>query len=165
MQRMRSMRGLDDYIKLLQLFYSYFGAIEDRINLFIGSTELPDYLQRRKSESLATDLRSLNGTLPEKTALTDLPEIKNYLQAFGAMYVMEGSTLGGLIISQMITKQLGIRDKGLLFFQSYGEHLTTMWDSFRLTLNRQADNETDAQKVIAAADATFRQFKAAMDRG
>ena len=159
-QRMRTMRSLDDYIKLLQFFYSYFGALEDRINLYIGSAELPDYLQRRKSESLAADILALGGELPIKTAVTDLPVIENRLQAFGALYVMEGSTLGGQIISQMITKHLGIDDKGLLFFQSYGGNLTTMWDTFKLILNRQADNEADAEILITAADATFRQFKA-----
>jgi len=156
---MRNIRSLNDYIKLLQFFYSYFGALEDRINLYIGIPELPDYLQRRKSESLAEDIRSLGGELPIKTAVTDLPVIENHLQAFGALYVMEGSTLGGQIISQMITKQLGIHNKGLLFFQSYGDNLTTMWNTFKLTLNRQADNETDAEIIITAADATFRQFK------
>jgi heme oxygenase len=162
-QRMRAMRSLDDYIKLLQIFYSYFGALEDRINLYVGSTQLPDHLERRKLESLVKDIQSLGGTLPEKVAAEHLPLIENHLQAFGALYVMEGSTLGGKIISQMISKQLGIHNNGLLFFQSYGEQLNSMWDNFKLTLNRQADTEADCETIIAAADATFKQFKVVLD--
>jgi len=114
------MQTTEDYISLLQVFYSFFGALEDRINVYIGSAELPDHLQRRKSEALAIDIRTLGGILPQKAALSDIPEIDDHLQAFGALYVMEGSTLGGQIISQMIAKQLGIQDKGISFFQNYG---------------------------------------------
>jgi heme oxygenase len=157
--RMRAMRGTDNYIDLLQVFYRYFGALEDRITLFIGSAELPDHLQRRKSESLANDIRALGGVLPEKASLSEIPVIEDHLQAFGALYVMEGSTLGGIIISKMVAKQLGMGDQGLSFFQSYGEHLPTMWATFKLTLNRQAGNEADAERIIAAAAETFTKFK------
>jgi heme oxygenase len=74
-QRMRAMRGLDDYIQLLQAFYGYFGAVEARVNTFIGSAELPDYLLRRKSESLATDILSLGGSLPEKAAMEQIQSL------------------------------------------------------------------------------------------
>ncbi|MGF7077701.1 biliverdin-producing heme oxygenase [Mucilaginibacter sp. UYCu711] len=158
-RRMRAMRGLEDYIQLLQSFYGYFGALEDRINFFIGRAELPDYLLRRKSESLAKDIISLGGKVPDKAGVDNIPMIENYLQAFGALYVMEGSTLGGQIITQMLTKQLRLQDKGLLFFSSYGEHLETMWATFKMTLNRQATSNAEAEIVILAADATFRQFK------
>ena len=164
MYKLRAMQSLTDYIALLQIFYHYFGALEDRIDLFIGSAQLPDHLQRRKSDSLAKDISALGGALPEKATLLKLPVIEDHLQAFGALYVMEGSTLGGKFISQMIAKQLNIRDKGLSFFQSYGEHLTTMWAKFKLTLNRQANNETDAERIIAAAEATFQQFSVSLNR-
>ena len=163
-QRMRAMRSADDYIGLLQLFYSYFGALEDRINLYIDSTNLPDHLERRKSACLADDIRALGGILPEKVGVEDIPEIENHLQAFGALYVMEGSTLGGQIISQMIGKQLGMQDKGLSFFKSYGDNLTTMWDTFKLALNKQAKNDAEAESIIATAAETFRKFKVLLDR-
>lgn len=161
-QRMRTLQTINDYLLLLQFFYSYFGALEDRINLYLGSAELPDYPQRRKTAALAADIQALGGTLPSKTPLNDLPQIKNHLQAFGALYVMEGSTLGGPVISAMIRKQLGLTDKGLTFFYSYGEHLTTMWDTFKLTLNRQAETHSDVEMTITAANATFRKFGAVL---
>jgi heme oxygenase len=161
--RMRAMKSLKDYIELLQAFYGYFGSVEDRVNIFIGSTELPDYLLRRKSESLIKDIASLGGSLPEKATIEQIPVIGNHLQAFGALYVMEGSTLGGQVICKMLIKQLGIGEKGLSFFQSYGDHLTTMWDTFKVTLNRQAEKAGDAEIIIAAANSTFKQFKTWLD--
>lgn len=162
--QMRSMKSVSDYTKLLQIFYSYFGSLEDSIDKYIGSAELPDHLQRRKSESLAADIRALGGDLTEKASSAEIPEIADHLQAFGALYVMEGSTLGGKIISQMIAKQLGIKDKGLSFFQSYGEDLSSMWLSFKQTLDQQADTPAERERVIAAAYDTFYQFKILFDR-
>jgi len=163
--RMRAMRDAEDYLGLLQSFYSYFGSIEDRANLYIGSAELPDHLQRRKSASLATDIYALGGKLPQKALPADVPVIENKLQAFGALYVMEGSTLGGPIISRMVKKQLSIdTEEGLSFFNSYGDNLHAMWNTFKLTLDRQAPDEASADIVIAAAQATFRQFKAFLDQ-
>ncbi len=161
-KRMRSMRTTEDYIALLQAYYSLLIRLEDRISIHIGAAELPDYLQRRKSENLAIDIRSLGGIVPPKVFLLEIPEIDDHLQAFGALYVIEGSTLGGRIISRMIANQLAIQDNGLSFFQSYGEHLTTMWATFKLTLNRQADIEEDRERIITAAYATFHKFKAAL---
>jgi heme oxygenase len=161
--QMRAMRSVDDYINLLQVFYSYFGALEDQINKYIGSDELPDYLQRRKSASLAKDILALGGSLPKKVTAAHLPVIENYLQAFGALYVIEGSTLGGSIISRMLSTQLGLKDNGLSFFQSYGENLATMWATFKLTLNQQAKNKAETEMVINAADATFGQFKVCLE--
>jgi heme oxygenase len=162
--QMRGMRNQEDYISLLQLFYSYFSALEDQINQYIGTEQLPDYMERRKTESLVDDIRSLGGVLPEKAKKTDLPQIDNHLQAFGALYVIEGSTLGGQIISNMIAKQLHITDKGLSFFKSYGDATNAMWEDFKKVLNNlQLDNPADQESIINAADDTFFKFKLCID--
>jgi heme oxygenase len=158
-QRMREIRTVNDYLNLLKYFYRYFGALEDRVDLYITNKELPDYQVRRKSASLSADILSLGGKLPEKMPHEALPIIENRLQAFGTLYVMEGSTLGGLIISQMIRKQLSVSDQHLSFFQSYGDSLFSMWNSFKLALDRQPEAEADREVIIAAAGATFLQFK------
>lgn len=161
---MRAMKGLDDYLSLLQAFHGFIGGLEKNINRYIGIRELPDYLERRKSESLANDIRSLKGALPYDASETDLPEVNNYLQAFGAMYVMEGSTLGGQIISKMLIQQLGLEKNEVSFFQSYDEHLTSMWNSFKGILNRQADTDAEAEQIIGAAQSTFESLKNWLDK-
>jgi heme oxygenase len=159
LQRLRGMYTVNDYLHLIQNFYCYFAALEERIKLYVGTSELPDYQERRKSASLENDVLSLGGVLPEKVPALLLPMIENQLQAFGALYVMEGSTLGGLIISQMIKKQLNISDNHLSFFRSYGDQLVPMWNSFKLILDKQPETKAEDEIVIAAADATFGQFK------
>jgi heme oxygenase len=145
-----------DYMQLLQLFYGYFGGLEDRINLFINENLLPDQAERRKTEAIAEDIAELGGHPVAKATGDALPEINNAAQAFGALYVIEGSTLGGTIISKMIAGKLGF-STGLSFFNSYGENTHQMWASFKDVLNQQP-SENDAA-ITETANNTFLKFK------
>ena len=158
--RMRSIANSDDYVELLQIFYGYFGALEDKINQYIGPTQLPDYAERRKSESLFNDIKSLGNTLPQEPEVLDLPIIENSLQAFGALYVIEGSTLGGKIISKLIANQLDLQNNnGLSFFISYGDKTEEMWEEFKEVLDMQPQNQADTKIILDAANDTFLKFK------
>lgn len=158
--RMKSVRSAQDYIDLLQLFYSYFGGLETRINQFISEEQLPDYADRRKSAALAKDITDLGGTPVTLADGDSLPQIENVLQAFGALYVIEGSTLGGKIISKMMAQQLGITNGvGLSFFNGYGDNSMPMWDKFKQKLDLLAQNDNDENIVVEAANQTFTKFK------
>lgn len=157
---MRAIQTKTHYIELLQLFYNYFGAIEKQINLFIGAGQLDDYLQRRKTSALMTDIKALGGSVEQNINAEDLPHYGNSLQAFGALYVLEGSTLGGPHICKMIKKQLGQQDDvGFTFFNSYGDQTEAMWHKFKLILDNQAENENEQNMILQAADSTFLKFR------
>jgi heme oxygenase len=163
--KLKGMQNPDDYIRILQIFYAYFGALEDQINQFIGVDQLQDYAERRKTESIKNDILALNGIVPEKAAPGDLPEIGNLLQAFGALYVIEGSTLGGQVISKMISKQLALDDNaGISFFKSYGEHTMPMWGKFKAVLEHHASSQHAADVITEAANETFGKFRLWMEK-
>ena len=159
-QRMKAIHTLPEYVALLQLFYTYFGALEKRIDLYITPAYLPDYHQRRKAAALAQDITDLGSELAPEAGADHLPAIHNRLQAFGALYVIEGSTLGGQIISKMMEKQLPLpTGRGLLFFKGYGEHSGAMWAAFTTALNAQVHIAAEEETVIAAANQTFFHFE------
>lgn len=162
--RMKAIRSKEDYINLLQLFYSYFGGLEKLIDLHLDKSALPDYDQRRKSASLAHDISAL-GEVPQEVATgAALPAVTNHLQAMAALYVIEGSTLGGKFISKMIAQQLNITDgAGLLFFNSYSDNTEAMWNMFKEVLNKQSTSAIESAEVISAANETFARFKAWAD--
>ncbi|AMR30675.1 hypothetical protein A0256_04185 [Mucilaginibacter sp. PAMC 26640] len=155
---LKAIRSETEYADLLKLFYGYFGGLETRINEFIDTGLLPDSHQRRKTAALGHDLEDLGSDLPAKASGEWLPTIKMHLQALGALYVIEGSTLGGKIISKMMQQHLGLTDKGLSFFAGYGEQTEQMWDTFKEVLNQQAQNPEEEAVVIAAANETFLKF-------
>jgi heme oxygenase len=156
--KLKTIRSANDYTGLLKLFYGYFGGLEQKINKIIDTEFLPDHMERRKTKAIADDLLSLGSEIPEQATGNSLPVIANHLQALGALYVIEGSTLGGKIISKMMQQQLNLGGKGLSFFAGYGDRTERMWDSFKSTLNKQAETPARQAEVIAAANETFLKF-------
>src|SRR6202012_3931779 len=80
--RMKAMRSIDAYVSLLQMFYSYFGGLEQKINAFVGEQNLPDYNQRRKTDAIATDIQALDGAVPAIANSNELPTINSLPKAF-----------------------------------------------------------------------------------
>ena len=156
---MRGIRSKEGYVQLLILFYSFFGGLELAIHAQLDHSQLPDYKLRRKTAALAEDLVQFGKKLPLLACGTELPGINNHLQALGALYVIEGSTLGGAIISKMIKQQLTIPDnKGLSFFNGYGEATEKMWRDFKLFLDGPLNPGGEAV-VIQSANDTFNKFR------
>jgi heme oxygenase len=81
-----------------------------------------------------------------------------YRTAFlGAMYVMEGSTLGGQYIARQVEEALGLEPGvGDAYFRGYGERTGEMWRAFRAVLMEVP--EADGEMVIDAARAMFAVF-------
>jgi heme oxygenase len=163
--QMKNMRSKQDYLALLGDFYAYFGGLEQQIERFISVSDLPDYHERRKTEAIANDIKALSGTIPATAQNDDLPQIDNYLKAFGALYVIEGSTLGGKIISKMVQQHLQITENaGLSFFNSYGEDTMQMWERFKDVLNQVAATPADEEIILGAANETFAKFKSWLEK-
>ena len=147
------------YIDFLILFAAYFGAVEKLVDESINLSCVPDYLQRRKAAVLLADMNFLNTQLSPKTALIMLPVIENNLQCLGALYVMEGSTLGGATIARLIESKTKLSSKcGLAFFNGYGAATITMWQTFKNQLDSILLKPEDEYVVIQSANETFARF-------
>ena len=149
------------YLKLLKEFYGFIGPLEKVIDQSIDQDSVPDYAERRKAGLLLNDILALEGACGSFAAAPELPEIGDAYQALGALYVLEGSTLGGKIIARMLRGKLNLDESqdGLSYFTSYGEDAEIMWGRFKEALNRQTDDESLQRRIIEAADDTFRKFK------
>ncbi|RYF26482.1 MAG: heme oxygenase [Flavobacteriales bacterium] len=153
--KLKAIRSNADYADVLKHFYAYFNAVEKAIEPYITTSVLPDYAERRNSSYIKADIEELGGSineLPEAKA----PEINNLQQALGALYVMEGSIMGGSIIVQMLAKY-GV-EKGVSFFSGYGAQTGEMWAKFTAALNSNAQDEIQENEAIDAANQTFANF-------
>jgi len=153
--RLKAIRSNADYADLLKHFYAYFNAIEKAIAPFITADVLPDYADRRDSSYIKRDIEELGGDVNNLPAV-QTPEITNTVQALGALYVLEGSIMGGPYIVQMLNK-FGV-DKGVSFFSGYGEATGQKWGTFISILNNAAQTEEQQAAAIKAADETFARF-------
>ena len=152
--RIKNISNNEDYIALLKCFYSYFNAVENAIAPYINSV-LPDYKERRNSSYIKADIEELGGTI-DKLPPATATEVKDAIQAMGALYVLEGSIMGGPYIVQMLQKK-GI-EKGFSFFSGYGAESGKKWGVFTAALNILPQTETDVAKAVDAARETFKNF-------
>ncbi len=152
---LKQIEDKQDYAWILQQFYSFYKPLEALISSFIDQSVLADYAQRRKSDALLQDIKTLEADIPVSFAQKhNLPQINNHLTAMGALYVLEGSTLGGRIISGMVYKKLNL-NTGFNFFNSYGEQTPVMWQKFLMALNQKQLDKNESLLVVDTAEETF----------
>ena len=156
--------GLIDYQRRLQRYHGFYAPIEP---LIAAAADWPrwgmDISARIKTPWLAADLACLAGrdALDEAASemlpvCSTLPPLDTAAAAFGCLYVLEGATLGGRVISRQIERGLGLDATcGARFFHGYGERTGAMWKAFRASLGAFADTSSGEDQVVASAIATF----------
>lgn len=147
------------YAQLLSIFYGYFKPLETLVEPY-GKTLLPDYPLRRKAEYLALDLQWAGVDVNTLPLCQNLPVIESAEDAMGALYVMEGSTLGGKIISQMLMKNMQLTtDENVRFFSGYKEQTGPMWHAFLTHLTHTINSTAQQNRTVHAARQVFTCFE------
>ena len=159
--KLQAVRTTEDYAIILRMFYGFFHPLEEKIQQFISTDLLPDIRERRTSSLIRNDLSAL-GIQVELPVCNSLPQINDSSSAFGALYVLEGSTLGGKMIARMLAKKDGsaIPAGALHFFGGYQEQTGKMWTSFLAVLNQQ----TTTEDIVHSANQTFMHLKSWMQQ-
>lgn len=130
---------LEDYKRMLGRFYGFFEPFDEKISRAIEREKIRfDYESRRKAASLEEDLKNLGADRAEIDALprcASTPELGSAEAVFGCLYVVEGATLGGQIISRRLAEKFGVRPgEGGSFFSGYGRETSAKWKEFGATL-------------------------------
>ncbi|CAN5333949.1 hypothetical protein BH09PSE6_BH09PSE6_22090 [soil metagenome] len=146
----------DRFVVALSGFLGFHLSWEPAIAVTLG--DAAGMAQRTRIDLLVQDLRALGcaddsiaaiAGCPEAAALADSPA-----HAWGSLYVMEGSTLGGQVISRRLRDVPWIPEHGLRYFDPYGPHTGARWKETRALLARAAELH-DPQAMTTAAVATF----------
>ena len=150
--------GLEDYINYLKKLYGFVKGFEKNVFPLLRNT-LPDIEQRKKTHLLETDLLAQHQDLSTIVILDDLMFYQNFnteSSAWGGMYVLEGSTLGGQIINRHLQKNIGQIIGQSHYFTGYAAETGNAWKFFLENLSIQADKSPQEEnEIIAAAIKTF----------
>jgi heme oxygenase len=120
--------------------------------------------EREKLPLLAEDIVLLGNLEPASVRACDAaPEWTSTAEAVGGAYVLEGSTLGGRVISRHLLRRFG-PDVPLTFLDCYGAETREKWQSFGAALERFATSRQVEDRIIAGARATFRSFTRWLER-
>ncbi|WP_426211468.1 biliverdin-producing heme oxygenase [Massilia sp. TWP1-3-3] len=149
---------LERYRRRLEQFYGFYQPIEKWL-LDDGGFIAPWLAvePRRKTPLLQADLIALGQQTDTRLPLcTQLPSLGSAAECFGCLYVLEGATLGGVIINRYVEQKLGVaQDSGAKFFCGYGGQTGAMWQQFRTAISDFSLTSSEQDVVVASARATF----------
>jgi heme oxygenase len=152
---------LELYSRRIVRYYGFYKPLEEKLgDVSWGETLGIDLDARRKTRLLEADLAALGFQQVERFAFCQqLPRLPDLAASFGCLYVLEGATLGGRVMSRHIEAKLGIGDKGGRFFRGYGPKTGEMWSSFCAILRSFPTDPSTEDRMVATAIATFRYFR------
>ena len=155
------------YGNLLLRFLGIYSVLETRLAALEELPKwLPDMSERWKLPALKSDLAILGVAAEVWEVGNGSPDIQTVAAAFGCLYVLEGSTLGGQMITREVSERLGMEPQtGCQFFSSYGSRVGQMWKIFGQSLECFCStNPRCRDEITASAEATFSYFSRSLSR-
>lgn len=156
----------ETYCQRLVQFYGFYGPLEAALRARCATPYLQTLASRlNKTSLLRQDLHYLSVSTDALALCRDLPPIDDQTEILGCLYVMEGATLGGRMITQHIQATFGITPTtGGSFFDGYGDGTGKMWQAMRhLLVSCAVDTQTE-DALVASAIATFASLRGWCDR-
>jgi heme oxygenase len=150
------------FARILERFWGFHSVWEPTVGRALGDDAF--LAPRLKLHCLEADLLALGRSreeierLPrcfEASQLT--PLARRPAAALGSLYVLEGSTLGGQVITRALQGVPWAPSRGLTYFDPYGPRTGEMWREFRDYAAARSTPAADAE-MIAAARATFERL-------
>jgi heme oxygenase (biliverdin-IX-beta and delta-forming) len=148
--------SIESYVSLLSRFLGFHLVWEQDIKTFPALER--ELETRSRIRQLRHDLKALGLTELEIGAVPLCRDAHSLAtdeaRALGSFYVLEGSTLGGQLITRHLSSADWLPAEGLCYFNPYGSRTGEMWRSFRRWLESQAQHHA-ANDIVAGARATF----------
>ncbi|MEJ5988814.1 biliverdin-producing heme oxygenase [Ramlibacter sp. PS3R-8] len=164
LDRLMDLRLLGDaarYATVLQAFDGFLSAWESTVAAGLPAARQPWLQARSRRHFVARDLQVLG--IAASTLPVQLTPIATGAAAWGSLYVMEGSALGGRVIARALAAQ-GLRpDTGAAYFHGWGESTGPMWREFRQLLEQELATPAAVSLACAGACATFDDFSALLE--
>jgi heme oxygenase (biliverdin-IX-beta and delta-forming) len=159
----------EGYRQRLQQFYGFYAPLEqalqarrDRVSGEAGEEALSPgtcsalAARLNKTAHLQRDLRQLGVMADDLPLCRELPPLRTQAEVLGCLYVLEGATLGGRMITQHVQATFGITPAaGGSFFEGYGADTGKMWQTMRQLLVSGAPDVQSENAMVANAIATF----------
>lgn len=146
------------YATVLQGFHRFLSAWEPELRDALPARLHGWLADRERIGFVEKDLAFLGAqAAPAHTPVPPcLPE-RSVAAAFGSLYVIEGSALGGQVITPRLKRDLGLEPgRGASYFYGYGERTGAMWREFRQRAAAEIGDSPASQRVACrAAEQTF----------
>jgi heme oxygenase len=151
----------EQYVRLLQITHAIVHPLEPVLDERLGDVfSAPPPANR--CQRIEADLHAMGAvTCAVPCGLV----VESDAEAFGVGYVLQGSLLGGAVISRQIRQTVGT-GAATGYFEMYGNGLGAAWSRYCASLNAFGESArvADRAAVVSAAVAAFSAFGVAIDR-
>ncbi len=153
--------SMEEYHKIIEAFWGYYAALEPKLfenatEQWLGEFNVP---QREKLSLLKADLIAMGkhteASIAEIPVCSNLPETNSSAKKLGILYVLEGSTLGGSVITRHLKSKLGDAVENCTqFYFPYGEMTGPNWKNFAMLVERSCTPD-EHDEIVESAKKTF----------
>ena len=155
--------GVHDYRRLLSRLLGFHRPFEGQIRSAADRCDVDlDCVSRARSPFLVADLMTLGVS---RGAVDNLPDwapsldLASEAAVLGSLYVLEGSTLGGVQIARALKGSSTADSEARQFFLGGGERHGALWAEFVARLETLAEHRQACDDAVAAALGTFGEFE------
>lgn len=147
---MTSTLSLTQYAQVIAGFTGFYESLESRIKAMSSRIEFPDYRYQVRLPLLLEDCAALPDCAI--TPCTVTPEYSCKDQLLGVLYVLEGATQGGRVITPRLHDSLALTaNAGARYFNFYQQN---SWQKFRAMVEH-CQQDCDYSLAVDSAQATF----------
>jgi heme oxygenase len=150
---LRRMRDRRHYAELLRVLDAFLAAWEPAVAAALPASWHAWLQARSRRPFLRADLQVLGVSPVLREAA--VPAFRGAAAAWGSLYVMEGSALGGQVITRSLAEAGLRRDSGSAYFHGWGEATGGLWREFREVLETQLAAPAAVAEACEAACLTF----------
>jgi heme oxygenase len=149
----------DRYRRLLERFHGFHAELEPRLDAWHVAEPVLDWPPRRKLPGLRADLARLgvsHAAVAQLPRCPDVPRVDSTADALGALYVVEGATLGGTLIVRHLRTEPLVPHGAVDFFGSSGADVGRRWRRWHQATDEWVGSDAArADAVVAQARVTF----------
>jgi len=159
------------YCRRLEQFFGFYRPLEAALKTRCAlpgkhqggaTSDLATLIPRlKKTAELQRDLHHLGLETDNLRLCRHLPPLETRAEVLGCLYVVEGATLGGQMITRHIRAKFDMTPTtGGSFFEGYAGDTGMMWQAMRqLLVSSAIDSQTESAMVVSAI-ATFACLRA-----
>ncbi len=156
--------GMSDYRLLLARLFGFHRPFETAVEAAAAGIPIRfDLVKLARSVAIESDLRALGldpGTVSNLPICDKILVPYSEAALLGALYVVEGSALGGVQISRALVRLFEAgSDEGRRFFIGYGSGQGAMWRALLDRLEQMTGNRAQEAAAIDSAMITFLVFE------
>jgi heme oxygenase (biliverdin-IX-beta and delta-forming) len=150
------------YARVLQVFDAFLPAWETAV-LDALPRQWHGWLRARSRRPfLARDLQALG--IATHARRLELAPLRSEAAAWGSLYVIEGSALGGQVITRALAAE-GLRpEAGAAYFHGWGDSTGGMWRDFRQLLDRELQEPAALSQACESACQTFETLSGLLEQ-